>query len=148
MKNACGTGSFQRMSVTFVIGSLTSAWSMIVMPRVLASGHMSSPSAIFLPGMILVIGPYALSLYAVMLLSGSTSWNGRMIEDGQQATKRLYSYLNIWFLGASLSGLTCSILRLITTESYSTIYVFTGLAFLVVSLASLWSPGWGLLRQK
>ena len=95
-----------------------------------------------------MIGPYTVALYSVLVLSGSTSWNGSVIGDRQESLERFYCYMNICLLGIGLTGLACSAFDLMASELFSATYMFTGAVFLLIALISLWSPKGGLLKQK
>jgi len=148
MKNARGLSSFQSAFITFLIGSVTCGWSMCLLPHALVNGYLPASFARLPTSLVLVDGPLALSAYAVLILSGSTSWNGSVIGDRRESLERLYRYLNILLLGASLTGLACSGFRLVTSELFRTTYIYTGAIFLFLVLVSLWSPKGGVLRQK
>ena len=73
MKTAGADGSLPRMLVTFLLGSVWAAWSLIILPRVEANGYLPAPSMNVLPDLLLVFGPFPLSVYAVLLLSALLS---------------------------------------------------------------------------
>jgi hypothetical protein len=150
VKNTSSLSPFQSALITFLLGSVTCGWSMIILPHALASGYLPASFMGLLPSLVLVNGPFFLSLYAAMILSGSTSWNGSVIGEKQKSLALFFRYLNILILGASLTGLACSGFRLVTSESVRTtyIYTFTGPSFLFGVLLSLWSPKGGILRKK
>jgi len=148
VKNAEGTHSSQGALVTFLIGSVACGWSMIIVPQALARGYLPAASSHLLPSLILVVGPYAVALYSVLVLSGSTSWNGSVIGDRQESLERFYCHMNICLLGIGLTGLSFSVVYLMVYESFSATHMFSGTVFLLIVLISLWSPKGGVLKPK
>ena len=148
MKTAGADGSLPRMLVTFLLGSVWAAWSLIILPRVEANGYLPAPSMNVLPDLLLVFGPFPLSVYAVLVLSGSTSWRGSVIGERRQSPARFCRYVLTLLLGAALTGLAVSVYRLVTSESLSTTRVETGAVFLLAALGALWFPEYGVLRQR
>ena len=150
MKNARGLSPFQNALITFLLGSVTCGWSLIILPHLFASGYMPASSTRSFPilDLVLVDAPFFLALYAASVLSGSISWNGAVIGEKQKSVELFWRYLSILVLGASVTGLACSVFRLATSEVLRTTHMYTGAAFLFGVLASLWSPMGGLLRQK
>jgi hypothetical protein len=73
VKTAGAAGSLPRMLVTFLLGSVGSAWTLIILPRAEANLYLLAPSMNLLPNLMLVDGPFALSVYAVLLLSALLS---------------------------------------------------------------------------
>jgi hypothetical protein len=141
MKNA-GLTSSQSALVTFLLGLLSCVWSMTVGPVALTRGYVSFPSFF-----AVALTPTMLSIYAVVVLSGSRSWNGSMIGNKQQSLDRFRRYVCIWLLGAALTGFAFSGFRLLTSSS-ERIHVYASAGFLLCILASLWAPKGGILRHK
>ena len=139
MKNADLTSKSAR--VTFLLGLLSCAWTMIVGPVALTRGYVSFPSFF-----AVAFTPFILSIYAVAVLSGSKSWYGRMIGDKQESLDRFRRYISIWLLGAALVGLAFSVFHLLTSDDSSQrIHMYTSAGFLFAVLVSLWAPK-GILR--
>jgi hypothetical protein len=105
VKTAGAAGSLPRMLVTFLLGSVLSAWTLIILPRAEANGYLPAPSMNLLPTLMWVDGPFALSVYAVLILSGSTSWRGSVIGERRRSLALFCRYVLILFLGAALTGL-------------------------------------------
>ena len=143
MKNA-GLTSSQSALVTFFLGLLSCVWSMTVGPIALNRGYVSFPSFF-----AVAFTPAMLSIYAVVVLSGSRSWKGSMIGDKQQSLDRFRRYMFIWALGGALVGLAFSVFHLLTSdESSQTIHMYTSAGFLLLVLVSLWAPKFGVLRHR
>ena len=143
MKNADLTRSKSAL-VTFLLGLLSCAWSMIVGPVALTRGCVSFPSYF-----AVAFTPSILSIYAIAVLSGSKSWYGRMIGDKQQSLDRFRRYMGIWVLGAALVGLGFSVFHLLTSDDSSQrIHMYTSAGFLLFVLVSLWAPKIGVLRNR
>lgn len=120
MKNA-GLTSAKNALVTFLLGFLSCGWNMMVVPVALTRGYVDESSASFFAAMF---APFLLSIYAVVVLSGSRSWNGSMIGDKQQSLDRFRRYMGVWILGGSLTGLAVSGFRLLTSESSHRIHMY------------------------
>ena len=145
MKNAQLTSS-QTALVTFLMGVVSCAWSMVLVPVALTRGYVEVSSASFFATMF---APFALSIYAVVVLSGSRSWNGSIIGNKQESLDRFRRYMGFWVLGGALIGLACSGFRLLTSdESSQTIHMYASAGFLLLVLASLWAPRLGILRHR
>jgi hypothetical protein len=136
------------MLVTFLLGSVSSAWSMIILPRAEANGYLPAPSMNLLPNLMLGVGPFALSVYAVLVLSGSMSWRGSVIGERRQSPARFCRYVLTLFLGAALTGLAVEVYRLVTSESLARTHVDMAAVFLLDALVALWFPEYGVLRQR
>jgi hypothetical protein len=148
VKTAGAAGSLPRMLVTFLLGSVLSAWTLIILPRAEANGYLPAPSMNLLPTLMWVDGPFALSVYAVLILSGSTSWRGSVIGERRRSLALFCRYVLILFLGAALTGLAVEVYRLVTSESRSRTHLDTGAVFLLAALVALWFPEYGVLRQR
>lgn len=145
MKNT-GLTSSKSALVTFLLGLLSCGWSMMVVPVALTGGYVEVSSAGFFAVML---APYALSIYAVVVLSGARSWYGAMIGDKQQSLARLRRYMGVWILGGSLTGFAVSGFHLLTSdESSQTIHIYATAGFLFIVLVSLWAPKIGVLRER
>jgi hypothetical protein len=140
VKSAGAAGSLRRMLVTFFLGSVWCAWSMIILPRAEAYGYLPASSINILLSLLLVGGPFVLSVYVVVVLSGSMSWKGHTIGEGRQSVERFWRHMLIFFLGAALTGLAVSVSRLLTSELLSTTCLGIGAVFLadVLVLVALW----------
>jgi hypothetical protein len=146
MKHAWLTSSKSAL-VTFLMGLLLSCWSMMVVPVALTRGYVDvdvSSASFF----AVTFAPFVLSIYAVVVLSGSRSWNGSMIGDKQQSLDRFRRYMGIWILGGALVGLVVSVFHLLTSdESTQRSHMYASAGFLLIVLASLWAPKIGVLRH-
>ena len=143
MKNAELISSKSAL-VTFLLGFLSCVWSMMVGPVALTRGYVSFPSFF-----AVAFWPFMLSIYAVLVLSESRSWNGSMIGDKQQSLDRFRRYMFIWILGGALVGLAFSVFHLLTSdESSQRIHMYASAGFLLVVLFSLWAPKIGVLKHR
>jgi hypothetical protein len=143
MKNTELTSSKSAL-VTFLLGFLSSVWTMMVGPVALTRGYVSFPSSF-----AVAFTPVMLSIFAVGVLSGSRSWYGSMIGDKQQSLDRFRRYMFIWILGGALVGLAFSVFHLLTSdESSQRIHMYASAGFLLVVLFSLWAPRFGVLRHR
>jgi hypothetical protein len=143
MKNPDET-SFLSAFFAFLIGAASMGWIAVVLPGALAIGLLPVLPVGYVT--VLAIGPTFLSTYAVALLSKSRSWSGAVIGEREQSLKRFRRYMLLWILGAALTGLASSSFRLVTSETYSTVYLGTDVICLFGVIVSLWSPKGGILR--
>jgi hypothetical protein len=115
---------------TFVLGSLATAWFTFALPFAITRWsvpHYLNPAVIVL----LVVAPVVLSLTGALLLSSSA-----ILANGQRSPS--FSYvLNVWFLGASATGLTWSVYGFIAGTSSSMMYQYAGAAYMIVALLSV-----------
>ena len=143
MKNT-GLTSSKTVLVILLLGSMSSVWSLMFVPVAITRGYVEVPSFF-----AVAFWPFMLSIYAVLVLSGSRSWNGSMIGDKQQSLDRFRRYMLIWVLGAALVGFAFSVFHLLTSdESSQRIHMYASAGFLLLILFSLWAPKIGVLRHR
>ena len=139
-------GHLSKMLVSFLIGSASCAWGMIILPRATAAGYL--PPLVLSPlfAISLTVGPYVIALYIVLFLSG---WRTLLARgEHRQAQELFFRYAIVLFLGAALTGFAFSVFKVITSHFTSTAQIGTGVAFLFAVLVTLWFPKFGVLMDR